>query len=141
MTIFAAASNARTFDYQGGDIGYVPASYGTWFELTIHSTPGVLTFDVGHYLENTGNTTLHFLEIFDTGKFPTQHITVFQYHSLFGTWQIVSRISASPRYGKIDLQSSCSCLPWVLVASTHASRTCDPDPRSLCRCGRKIQQD
>jgi oxalate decarboxylase/phosphoglucose isomerase-like protein (cupin superfamily) len=35
MTIFAAASNARTFDYQGGDIGYVPAGYGTSLELTI----------------------------------------------------------------------------------------------------------
>jgi hypothetical protein len=29
MTIFAAASNARTYDYQGGDVGYVPASFGT----------------------------------------------------------------------------------------------------------------
>ena len=37
------------------------------------STSDALTFfyfDVGHYLENTGNTTLHFLEIFDTGRFP-----------------------------------------------------------------------
>jgi hypothetical protein len=33
-----------------------------------------LTFfysDAGHYLENTGNTTLHYLEIFDTGRFPS----------------------------------------------------------------------
>jgi hypothetical protein len=29
MTIFAADSNARTFDYQGGDVGYVPAGFGT----------------------------------------------------------------------------------------------------------------
>ena len=29
MTIFAAASNARTFDYQAGDVGYVPAGFGT----------------------------------------------------------------------------------------------------------------
>ena len=28
MTLFASSSNARTFDYQGGDIGYVPASFG-----------------------------------------------------------------------------------------------------------------
>ncbi|KIM39310.1 hypothetical protein M413DRAFT_29477 [Hebeloma cylindrosporum] len=45
VTIFAAQSNARTFDYQAGDIGYVPAS-------------------MGHYVENIGNTTLKFLEIF-----------------------------------------------------------------------------
>ncbi|KAJ3571984.1 hypothetical protein NP233_g3395 [Leucocoprinus birnbaumii] len=50
MTIFAAQSNARTFDYQAGDIGYVPAS-------------------MGHYVENTGNTTLRFLEIFRDDKF------------------------------------------------------------------------
>lgn len=49
MTLFAAQSDARTFDYQAGDIGYVPASYG-------------------HYIENTGNTTLKFLEIFKTGE-------------------------------------------------------------------------
>ncbi|TFY69233.1 hypothetical protein EVG20_g3233 [Dentipellis fragilis] len=28
VTIFASSSNARTFDFQAGDIGYVPASYG-----------------------------------------------------------------------------------------------------------------
>ncbi|KXN82984.1 Oxalate decarboxylase OxdC [Leucoagaricus sp. SymC.cos] len=50
MTIFAAQSNARTFDYQAGDIGYVPAS-------------------MGHYVENVGNTTLRFLEIFRDDKF------------------------------------------------------------------------
>jgi hypothetical protein len=35
MTIFAASSNARTFDYQAGDIGYVPAGFGTSPELSI----------------------------------------------------------------------------------------------------------
>ncbi|KAG6825897.1 hypothetical protein H0H92_001935, partial [Tricholoma furcatifolium] len=50
MTIFAAQSNAGTFDYQAGDIGYVPAT-------------------MGHYIENTGNTTLHYLEIFNTDTF------------------------------------------------------------------------
>ena len=34
MTIFAASSNARTFDYQAGDIGYVPSGFGTSPELT-----------------------------------------------------------------------------------------------------------
>ncbi|KAH0585615.1 hypothetical protein H2248_008843 [Termitomyces sp. 'cryptogamus'] len=50
MTIFGSQSNARTFDYQAGDIGYVPATFG-------------------HYVENTGNTTLRFLEIFKSDKF------------------------------------------------------------------------
>ena len=49
VTLFAGQSNARTFDYQGGDIAYVPTPYG-------------------HYVENTGNTTLRFLEIFNSGE-------------------------------------------------------------------------
>ena len=54
MSLFAAQGNARTFDYQAGDIGYVPASYG-------------------HYIENTGNTTLKFLEIYKTGNLFLTH--------------------------------------------------------------------
>jgi oxalate decarboxylase len=45
MTVFGSESKARTFDYQGGDVGYVP-------------------FAQGHYIENTGTTPLRFLELF-----------------------------------------------------------------------------
>jgi oxalate decarboxylase len=45
MTVFASGSVARTFDYQAGDVGYVP-------------------FAMGHYIENTGDTPLRFLELF-----------------------------------------------------------------------------
>jgi oxalate decarboxylase len=45
MTVFASGGKARTFDYQGGDVGYVP-------------------FAMGHYVENTGDETLTFLEMF-----------------------------------------------------------------------------
>ena len=41
---------ARTFDYQAGDVGYVP-------------------FAMGHYVENTGDETLRFLEIFRSPYF------------------------------------------------------------------------
>ncbi|CAE6417481.1 unnamed protein product [Rhizoctonia solani] len=47
ITVFASSANARTFNYQAGDIGYVPPSFG-------------------HYVENIGNTTLKFLEIFNS---------------------------------------------------------------------------
>ncbi|KAG7444829.1 oxalate decarboxylase [Guyanagaster necrorhizus] len=50
MTIFASQGTARTFNYQPGDIGYVPAS-------------------MGHYVENTGNTTMKYLEIFNSDRF------------------------------------------------------------------------
>jgi oxalate decarboxylase len=50
MTVFASGGKARTFDYQAGDVGYVP-------------------FAMGHYIENTGDDTLRFLEIFRSSRF------------------------------------------------------------------------
>jgi oxalate decarboxylase len=45
MTVFASSGMARTFDYQAGDVGYVP-------------------FAMGHYLLNTGPEPLRVLELF-----------------------------------------------------------------------------
>lgn len=45
MTVFAAQNNARTYNFQAGDVGSVP-------------------FATGHYVENVGKTTLRFLELF-----------------------------------------------------------------------------
>jgi oxalate decarboxylase len=45
MGVFAASGQARTFDFAAGDVGFVP-------------------FAMGHYIENTGTTTLRFLEVF-----------------------------------------------------------------------------
>jgi oxalate decarboxylase len=50
MTVFASDGAARTFDYQAGDVGYVP-------------------FPMGHYVENTGDDTLRFLEMFRSDRF------------------------------------------------------------------------
>ncbi len=50
MTVFAAESTARTFDFQAGDVGYVPMS-------------------MAHYVENTGTTALRFLEVFVSDRF------------------------------------------------------------------------
>src|SRR5262249_22131495 len=41
MTVFASGGRARTFDYQAGDVGYMP-------------------FAMGHYVANTGEETLTF---------------------------------------------------------------------------------
>ena len=30
VTLFASSANARTFNFQAGDVGYVPASYGPY---------------------------------------------------------------------------------------------------------------
>jgi oxalate decarboxylase len=45
MTVFAAGARARTFDYQAGDISYVPMS-------------------MSHFIENIDNEPLRFLELF-----------------------------------------------------------------------------
>jgi oxalate decarboxylase len=50
MTVFASAGKARTFDYQAGDVGYVPLA-------------------MGHYVQNTGDETLTFLELFKSERF------------------------------------------------------------------------
>ncbi len=50
MTVFGAESKARTFDFHPGDVGYVP-------------------FAMGHYIQNTGETTLRYLEMFASDRF------------------------------------------------------------------------
>src|SRR6202012_3242657 len=50
MTVFAAGSRARTMDFEEGDVGYITMS-----------TP--------HYIENTGDTDLVFIEVFATGHY------------------------------------------------------------------------
>lgn len=50
MTVFAAEGNARTFNYQAGDVGIVPRN-------------------MGHFVENIGDEPLEMLEIFRSDKF------------------------------------------------------------------------
>jgi oxalate decarboxylase len=50
MTVFASENSSRTFDFQAGDVGYVPKS-------------------MSHYIENTGDVSLKFLELFRSDRF------------------------------------------------------------------------
>jgi oxalate decarboxylase len=50
MTVFMPVGNARTMDYKANDVGFVPAV-------------------AGHYIENTGDTDLVFLEMFAAQEF------------------------------------------------------------------------
>jgi oxalate decarboxylase len=45
MTVFGSGTNSRTFDYEPGDVGYVPQT-------------------MGHYIENTGTEPVRYLEMF-----------------------------------------------------------------------------
>ncbi len=48
--VFAAHDQARTFDFSAGDVGFIP-------------------FAVGHYIQNTGDTPLRFLEVFKSSYY------------------------------------------------------------------------
>jgi mannose-6-phosphate isomerase-like protein (cupin superfamily) len=50
MGVFASSGQARTFDYEAGDVGYVP-------------------YAMSHYIENTGDTPLRFLEMFKSSYY------------------------------------------------------------------------
>ncbi len=50
MTLFTNMARARTADFAPGDVGYVPQTFG-------------------HYIENTGDTDLVFLEMFKTKRY------------------------------------------------------------------------
>ena len=50
MSVFAAEGKARTFNFQAGDVGYVPMS-------------------MSHFIENIGDTPLRFLELFRSRRY------------------------------------------------------------------------
>ncbi|MCU1256174.1 MAG: bicupin, oxalate decarboxylase family [Candidatus Angelobacter sp.] len=50
MTVLATGARARTMDFEAGDVGYVQQT-------------------LPHYIENTGNTDLRFLEMFKAGHY------------------------------------------------------------------------
>jgi oxalate decarboxylase len=50
MTVLSTGSRARTMDFQAGDVGYVQQT-------------------LAHYIENTGNTDLRFLEMFKSSHY------------------------------------------------------------------------
>jgi oxalate decarboxylase len=50
MTVFAAGGRARTMDFHSGDVGYVQVT-------------------LPHYIQNTGNSDLQFLEMFRSNRY------------------------------------------------------------------------
>jgi oxalate decarboxylase len=50
MTVFAAAERARTMDFDAGDVGYIQQA-------------------LPHYIENTGDSDLTFLEMFKSSYY------------------------------------------------------------------------
>ncbi|MTI33142.1 oxalate decarboxylase family bicupin [Xanthovirga aplysinae] len=75
MTVFASAETARTFNYNPGDVGYVP-------------------FAFGHYIQNTGDEKLVFLEMFKSNRFAD--ISLNQWMALSPKEVVKDNIDASP---------------------------------------------
>jgi len=77
MTVFAENGRARTFDYRAGDVGYVPVGYV-------------------HYVQNTGNETLWFLEAFKSDRF--EGISLNQMMAVTPPELIVSNLHVGPEF-------------------------------------------
>ncbi len=75
MTVFTPVGNARTMDYNANDVGYVPAV-------------------AGHYVENTGDTDLVFLEIFKAEEF--QDVTLNNWIRRLPTQMVQSHLNLTP---------------------------------------------
>lgn len=75
MTVFNGKGQARTFNYRAGDVGYVPKV-------------------LGHYIQNTGDETLWFLEIFKSDRFAD--ISLNQWMALTPSQLVQENLQASP---------------------------------------------
>ncbi|GGA47892.1 oxalate decarboxylase [Paenibacillus physcomitrellae] len=77
MTVFAGSGAARTFDVRAGDVGYVPFAYG-------------------HYIQNTGDTTLWFLEMFKSDRF--QDVSLNQWLALTPKELVGTNLNVQPAF-------------------------------------------
>jgi len=64
MTVFSAGAHARTMDFQEGDVGYIEKS-------------------MPHYIENTGDTDLVFIEVFPTPYYQDISLAEWMAHTPF----------------------------------------------------------
>lgn len=62
LCLFTSSGRARTMDFEAGDVGYIPKA-------------------VGHYLENTGDTDLIFLETFKSDHFASVSLSDWMSHT------------------------------------------------------------
>lgn len=77
MGVFAASGQARTFDFRENDVGYVP-------------------FAMGHYIENTGNTTLRFLEMFKSDHYAD--VSLNQWLALTPPELVIEHLKIDPKF-------------------------------------------
>jgi oxalate decarboxylase len=98
MTVFGGNGAARTFDFRAGDVGYVPFAYG-------------------HYIQNTGSSTLWFLEMFKSDRFAD--VSLNQWMALTPTELIQSNLHVGT-----DVISNLRKVKWPVVK--YPSYSYDP---------------
>jgi oxalate decarboxylase len=76
MTVFASQDSSRTFDFRAGDVGYVPKS-------------------MSHYVENTGDIPLRFLELFRSSRF--QDVSLNQWLALTPPELVQAHLKLDPQ--------------------------------------------
>ncbi|PAD11422.1 oxalate decarboxylase family bicupin [Shouchella clausii] len=77
MTVFTGNGVARTFDYRAGDVGYVP-------------------FATGHYIQNTGDESVWFLEMFKSDRF--EDVSLNQWLALTPTELVQHNINVDSKF-------------------------------------------
>ncbi len=75
MTVFGGLGTARTFDYRAGDVGYVPRAFG-------------------HYVQNTGDQSVWFLEMFKSNRF--EDVSLNQWMALTPHQLVQENLNAGP---------------------------------------------
>ncbi|SHH55704.1 oxalate decarboxylase [Sporobacter termitidis DSM 10068] len=92
MTVFGENGRARTFNYRAGDVGYIPVGYV-------------------HYVQNTGNDTLWFLEAFRSEHF--ESISLNQTMALTPRSIVGSNLRAGPQFLDALRAANCPVIPCV----------------------------
>ncbi|MEK4876353.1 oxalate decarboxylase family bicupin [Bacillus sp. FSL W8-0102] len=96
MTVFAANGKARTFNYRAGDVGYVP-------------------FVFGHYIQNTGDQSLWFLEMFKSDRFAD--VSLNQWMALTPRELVADNLHAGP-----ELMNALRKEKWPVVKYSNQQR-------------------
>jgi len=96
MTVFAANGKARTFNYRAGDVGYVP-------------------FAFGHYIQNTGDQSLWFLEMFKSDRFAD--VSLNQWMALTPRELVADNLHAGP-----ELMNALRKEKWPVVKYSNQQR-------------------
>jgi Cupin len=103
MTVFMPVDNARTVDFNANDVGYVPSN-------------------AGHYIENTGETDLVFLETFATDEF--MDVSLNQWLRRVPSEMLQAHLGITPEQAKTIPADKLAVIEFLVTAVAHMKRAC-----------------